>query len=179
MDRNGTNHLYRTRGGSRRTPVGRYGASPWLYLDGQHPGRTGRVSDCAFEAADQPMPVLRGTAGAGLGDPGDHQLLQGPEKIRLAPAACPSGGGILPCRCLRAAVFVPPEGESPVLQAVQSLPEKYRRAIYLRYYEEYTVEEIAGVMGCRPSQVSTYLYRGKAKLRTALGGSYERACLSE
>ena len=63
--------------------------------------------------------------------------------------------------------------------AVQSLPEKYRRAIYLRYYEEYTVEEIAGVMGCRPSQVSTYLYRGKAKLRTALGGSYERACLSE
>ena len=81
--------------------------------------------------------------------------------------------------CCRAAVFVPPEGESPVLQAVQSLPVKYRQAIYLRYYEEYTVEEIAGVMGCRPSQVSTYLYRGKAKLRTALGGSYERACLSE
>lgn len=78
-----------------------------------------------------------------------------------------------------AAAFVPPEGESPVLQAVQALPAKYRQAIYLRYYEEYTVEEIAGVMGCRPSQVSTYLYRGKAKLRTALGGSYERACLSE
>ena len=81
--------------------------------------------------------------------------------------------------CCRAAVFVPPEGESPVLQAVQSLPAKYRQAIYLRYYEEYTVEEIAGVMGCRPSQVSTYLYRGKAKLRNMLGGAYGQECLSE
>ena len=35
-----------------------------------------------------------------------------------------------------AAVYLPEPGESPVLEAVQALPEKYRRAVYLRYYEE-------------------------------------------
>ena len=78
-----------------------------------------------------------------------------------------------------AAVCLPEPGESPVLEAVQALPEKYRRAVYLRYYEEYTVEEIAALMGCAPRQVSTYLYRGKAKLKTMLGGSYGTECLSE
>ena len=78
-----------------------------------------------------------------------------------------------------AAVYLPEPGESPVLSAVQALPEKYRRAIYLRYYEEYAVEEIAALMGCSPGQVSAYLYRGKAKLRTMLGGSYGTECLSE
>ena len=78
-----------------------------------------------------------------------------------------------------AAVYLPEVGESPVLMAVQSLPEKYRQAIYLRYYEEYAVEEIAALMGCSPRQVSTYLYRGKAKLKTILGGSYGQKCLSE
>ena len=77
-----------------------------------------------------------------------------------------------------AAVSMPEQGESPVLEAVLALPEKYRQAVYLRYYEEYGLEEIAALMGCWTSQVSTYLYRGKAKLRTMLGGQYEK-CLSE
>ena len=76
-------------------------------------------------------------------------------------------------------MYLPEPGESPVLEAVQALPEKYRRAVYLRYYEEYTVEEIAVLMGCSPRQVSTYLYRGKAKLRTMLGGRYGQEYLSE
>ncbi len=78
-----------------------------------------------------------------------------------------------------AAVRLPDPGESPVLAAVQALPEKYRRAVYLRYYEDYAVEEIAALMGCSPRQVSTYLYRGKAKLRMMLGGTYGMECLSE
>lgn len=69
--------------------------------------------------------------------------------------------------------------DSPVLRAVQALPEKYREAVYLRYYEEYGVEEIADLMGCRASQVSTYLYRGKQRLKTMLGGIYGQQCLSE
>ena len=77
------------------------------------------------------------------------------------------------------AVFLPDPEESPVLRAVQALPEKYRQAVYLRYYEEYELEEIAAVMGCRTTQVSTYLYRGKAKLRTMLGGSYGKECVSD
>ena len=69
--------------------------------------------------------------------------------------------------------------DSPVLRAVQALPEKYRQAVYLRYYEEYEVEEIAALMGCGAPQVSTYLYRGRQKLKTMLGGIYGQQCLSE
>lgn len=78
-----------------------------------------------------------------------------------------------------AAVSMPDMEENSVLAAVQALPEKYRQAVYLRYYEEYKLEEIAALMGCRTTQVSTYLYRGKAKLRTMLGGQYEQECLSD
>lgn len=78
-----------------------------------------------------------------------------------------------------AAVTMPEAGESPVLEAVLELPEKYRRVIYLRYYGEYGVDEIAALLGCQPAQVSTWLYRGKAKLRTMLGGSYGKECVSD
>ena len=71
-----------------------------------------------------------------------------------------------------AAVHLPEPGESPVLAAVQALPERYRQAVYLRYYEGYEPAEIGTLMGCTASQVSTYLYRGKAKLRNMLGGAY-------
>lgn len=67
------------------------------------------------------------------------------------------------------AVHLPEAEDTPVLQAVQALPENYRQAVYLRYYEEYSLEEIAALMGCKVTQVSTYLYRGKAKLRAMLG----------
>ena len=78
-----------------------------------------------------------------------------------------------------AAVYLPEPEDTPVLRAVQALPEKYRQAIYLRYYEEYELEEIAALMGCRTAQVSTYLCRGRKKLRTMLGGMYGTECLSE
>lgn len=78
-----------------------------------------------------------------------------------------------------AAVRLPELGESPVLAAVQALPDRYRQAVYLRYYEGYEPSEIGALMGCTASQVSTYLYRGKAKLRKTLGGAYGQECLSE
>ena len=74
---------------------------------------------------------------------------------------------------------LPELGESPVLAAVQALPDRYRQAVYLRYYEGYEPAEIGALMGCTASQVSTYLYRGKAKLRKTLGGAYGQECLSE
>lgn len=66
-------------------------------------------------------------------------------------------------------MYLPEPEDTPVLRAVQALPENYRQALYLRYYEEYSLEEIAALMGCKVTQVSTYLYRGKAKLRAMLG----------
>ena len=74
---------------------------------------------------------------------------------------------------------MPEIGESPVLEAVLALPEKYRQAVYLRYYEEYEIGEIAVLMGCRPAQVSTYLYRGKSKLKSKLGGIYGQEFLPD
>lgn len=76
-----------------------------------------------------------------------------------------------------AAVHLPEPEDSPVLEAVQALPDHYRQAVYLRYYEEYSLEEIAALMGCRTTQVSTYLYRGKARLKTMLGGTYGTECI--
>lgn len=75
------------------------------------------------------------------------------------------------------AVHMPELEDSPVLQAVQALPEKYRQAVYLRYYEEYELGEIAELMGVKVPQVSTYLCRGRAKLKTMLGGAYGIDCV--
>ena len=60
--------------------------------------------------------------------------------------------------------------ESDVLTAVRSLPPKQSTAIFLRYYEEYSVGEIGEIMGVRPAMVSTWLARGRKKLKTILGG---------
>ena len=57
-----------------------------------------------------------------------------------------------------------------VLQAVLSLPEKYRIAIYLYYYEEYSIQEIAKITGRSQTVIAQHLSRGRAKLRKKLGG---------
>lgn len=67
----------------------------------------------------------------------------------------------------------PPEPEeSSLLEQVNRLPPKYRQVLYLRYYEEYEVHEIAALLGQPPALVSTHLARAKAKLRNQLGGNY-------
>lgn len=59
---------------------------------------------------------------------------------------------------------------SEVLEAVLSLPEKYRRVIYLHYYEGYTAPEIAEILGIKENTVYTQLTRGRVLLRDVLGG---------
>lgn len=51
-----------------------------------------------------------------------------------------------------------------------SLPEKYRRVVYLHYYEGYTAPEIAEILGIKENTVYTQLTRGRALLRDVLGG---------
>lgn len=68
----------------------------------------------------------------------------------------------------------PPQSE--VLDAVMALPEKYREAVYLFYYEGYSVKEIGALTGRSEAAVSAHLSRGRKKLRELLGGQeYERA----
>ncbi|MFQ9915245.1 MAG: sigma-70 family RNA polymerase sigma factor [Flavonifractor plautii] len=54
------------------------------------------------------------------------------------------------------------------LRAVLSLPRKYREVVLLRYYEEFTLEEIADTLGIVPGTVSARLTRAKRKLRPML-----------
>lgn len=64
-----------------------------------------------------------------------------------------------------------PEGDS-LLHHLKQLPDKYRQVLYLRYYEQYEVKEIAALLGRSPALVSTHLARAKARLRAQLGGRY-------
>ena len=65
----------------------------------------------------------------------------------------------------------PEPPRSDVLEAVAALPGKYREAVYLFYYEGYSIGEIAALTGRSEAAVSAHLSRGRKKLRTMLGGN--------
>ena len=48
---------------------------------------------------------------------------------------------------------------------VMRLPEKYRIAINLFYYEELSTTQIAGIMKTKESTIRSYLHRGREKLK--------------
>ena len=57
-----------------------------------------------------------------------------------------------------------------MLEAVMSLPAKYRDVVYLHYYEGYTAVEIARILKKNQNTVYTLLTRSKKLLREKLGG---------
>ena len=57
-----------------------------------------------------------------------------------------------------------------VLEAVISLPRKYREVIYLHYYEGYTAPQISEILGKNTNTVYTLLARSKNLLKERLGG---------
>ena len=56
------------------------------------------------------------------------------------------------------------------MQAVLSLPLKYRQVVYLHYYEGYTAPEIGKIIKKNTNTVYTLLSRSKKLLREKLGG---------
>ncbi|MCH5252957.1 MAG: sigma-70 family RNA polymerase sigma factor [Lachnospiraceae bacterium] len=68
-----------------------------------------------------------------------------------------------------------PEGESEVLKAVMALPEKYRSAIHLYYYEEYSTKEIAEILSKKEVTVRSLLKRGREKLENMMKGDRDYA----
>lgn len=60
-----------------------------------------------------------------------------------------------------------------VVQAVVSLPEKYKTAVFLRYYEGYTSTEIAQITGQKPATIRTWLSRAREELKQKLGDDYD------
>lgn len=60
-----------------------------------------------------------------------------------------------------------------VLEAVLSLPAKYRDVVYLHYYEECSAPEISQIIGKNVNTVYTWLNRSKLLLREKLGGDID------
>lgn len=67
--------------------------------------------------------------------------------------------------------------KNEIWNAVSSLPPKYSIVLHLHYHEEYSVEEIAGILGLTPNNVLVRLHRGRKKLKTVFakkGIDYEQ-----
>ena len=62
-----------------------------------------------------------------------------------------------------------PPDHREVLEAVLSLPPKYKDVVYLHYYEGYTAPEISRMLGKNVNTVYTRLNRSKQLLREKLG----------
>ena len=64
-----------------------------------------------------------------------------------------------------------PQDHREVLEAVLSLPKKYKDVVYLHFYEGYTAPQIGKILGKSVNTVYTLLTRAKKILKTKLGGS--------
>lgn len=60
-----------------------------------------------------------------------------------------------------------------VFAEVMKLPENYRIAVYLYYYEGYACSEIASILGTTETNVQTRLLRARKKLREQLGEDWQ------
>ncbi len=65
------------------------------------------------------------------------------------------------------------EDLSFVWEAVKALPEQYREAIHLFYYEGYSTAQIARILTRKESSVRSDLRRGREKLKQVLKEAYD------
>ncbi|MCI9486409.1 MAG: sigma-70 family RNA polymerase sigma factor [Lachnospiraceae bacterium] len=63
-----------------------------------------------------------------------------------------------------------PPDHREVIEAVLSLPQKYRDVVYLHYFEDYTAPQISHILGKNANTIYTLLTRSKRMLRKKLGG---------
>lgn len=69
--------------------------------------------------------------------------------------------------------FTKDTSDSGILDALMTLPDKFRVVLVLYYVEEYSIEEIAGVIGRTTSAVKMRLQKG----RRLLGETYRKEYL--
>ncbi|MBQ3010637.1 MAG: RNA polymerase sigma factor [Methanocorpusculum sp.] len=65
------------------------------------------------------------------------------------------------------------EESSELFEAVMKLPEKYRIVVHLFYYEDYSVDEIAGILKISSGNVKVRLSRGRKLLRSTLKEAWD------
>lgn len=68
----------------------------------------------------------------------------------------------------KAYFHLPKEMEDETLWEVMELPEKYRDCLYFFYYEDYSIKEIAQLLGMPENTVKTNLKRGREALKKRL-----------
>ena len=61
--------------------------------------------------------------------------------------------------------------ESDLMKVVLSLPQKYKDVIYLFYYEDYPVPQIAKLLNQKENTIYSNLHRARKLLKHMLGGS--------
>ena len=66
-----------------------------------------------------------------------------------------------------AAAFDRP-AQTELFRQVMALPPKYRAAVYLYYYEGYSVKETGDLLGAKASTVQTWLMRARGQLKNKL-----------
>lgn len=66
--------------------------------------------------------------------------------------------------------IAPGPPDDTVAEAVSQLPRDQREAIYLHYYEGYSIAEVAGLVGASEAAVTKRLSRARQALRNSLGG---------
>jgi len=59
-----------------------------------------------------------------------------------------------------------------IFNAVMSLPKKERITLHLFYYEDKSLNEIAGLLKCKPSAAKTRLCRARKHLKDILGDDW-------
>lgn len=64
------------------------------------------------------------------------------------------------------------EEQLDLLQAMDEIEEKYKTVLLLRFYEDYTVKQIAAFLNCPEGTVKTNIRRGLEVLRSKLKGVY-------
>lgn len=63
--------------------------------------------------------------------------------------------------------------ERGILKSVLALPDKYRMIIYLFYFEDYTISQIAYVMKRKESTVGSQLFRARQLLKNSFQEAHE------
>ena len=66
------------------------------------------------------------------------------------------------------AIASAPREESDLLREVMRLPERCRVIIHLFYYEDYSINEIAELLGISENTVKSQLFRGRTLLKERL-----------
>lgn len=64
------------------------------------------------------------------------------------------------------------EDQLDLLQALESLDEKYKTALLLRFYKDYSIKQISAILDIPEGTVKTNIHRGLSILRKKLKGAY-------